>query len=245
VKRLSLLGIRVDSVTREEIKQISLRLIAEKKPSLFVSLGTLTLMLARKDPAYRQLLEEAELVICDGAGVVSGLKYLTGEKITRQTGVDLVPFFAELAAEKGLKLFLLGAEQEVIEKAAAVLKRELPGVNICGFLNGYFDIINSSEIIDKIKKVSPDILLVGLGQPAQEKWLKANLNALAVPVTMGVGGSFDVIAGKIPRAPVFFRKTGLEWFFRMVLEPRRFKRNLVLLKFVFLIIKNKVTGGNK
>ncbi|MFH1074678.1 MAG: WecB/TagA/CpsF family glycosyltransferase [Candidatus Firestonebacteria bacterium] len=245
MKKLSLLGVRVDDVSLEEIKSISLSLIAGQKPSMFVSLGSLTVMQARKDQGYKALIDEAELVICDGSGVSSAIKYLTGEKIRRIAGVDLVPFFAELSEEKSCKLFLLGAEEDVIKKAADLLKKRFPGANICGYLNGYFDIINSVEVISTIKKASPDILLVGLGQPLQEKWLKDNLKALSVPVTMGVGGSFDVIAGKFARAPVVFRKSGLEWLFRMIIEPCRIKRNFALIGYVFLIIKNKFRGGKE
>ncbi|OGF45617.1 MAG: hypothetical protein A2452_00060 [Candidatus Firestonebacteria bacterium RIFOXYC2_FULL_39_67] len=245
MKKLSILDVRVDSVFLEEIKQITLHLIAEKKSSIFVSLGSLTVMLARKDLAYRALIAEAELVICDGAGVALALKYLTGEEIPRIPGVDLVPFFAKLSEEKGFKLFLLGAKEDVINRANDLLKINFPNVNICGYLNGYFDIINSNEVIKTIKRASPDILIVGLGQPAQEKWLKENLKDLSVPVTIGVGGSFDVIAGKIVRAPVIFRKLGLEWLFRMIIEPWRIKRNFALVGFVCLIIKNKFKGGKE
>ncbi|OGF49203.1 MAG: hypothetical protein A2044_06350 [Candidatus Firestonebacteria bacterium GWA2_43_8] len=232
-------------MTLEEIGSISLELISKREPSIFISLGSLTVMQARKDPAYRALIKEAALVICDGAGVSSAVKFLSGRKIERLTGVDLVPFFFKLAEEKGLKIFILGSKKDVIAEAARVLKKSYPKADICGYLDGYFDIINPVEVINVIKKTSPDILLVGLGQPRQEKWLKENLKALAVPVTMGVGGSFDVIAGKIKRAPVVFRKLGLEWLFRMMIEPWRLKRNAALAGFIYLIIKNKLTGGKE
>ncbi|OGF48847.1 MAG: hypothetical protein A2231_07400 [Candidatus Firestonebacteria bacterium RIFOXYA2_FULL_40_8] len=245
MRKLSILGVRVDNVSLEEIKNISLRLIAERRPSIFVSLGSLTVMLARKDPSYKELIDEAALVICDGAGVAGGLRYLVKEEIPRIPGVDLIPFFAKLSEERGCKIFLLGAKEEVITNAAVSIKKSFPNINICGYLNGYFDIIHCSAVISTIKRTAPDILLVGLGQPGQEKWLRDNLAELAVPVSIGIGGSFDVISGKLSRAPLVFRKLGLEWLFRMLLEPWRVRRNLALVGFFSLIIKNKFMGGKE
>lgn len=243
MKKLSILGVRVDDVSLEEIKNVTEEAIQNKKPSLFVSLGSLTVMLARKDPAYKDLIVQSKLVICDGAGVAKAVKVLHGKEIEKYSGIDLVPEFFRMSVKKGYRIFLIGAKEKVIVEAVLRLKSSYPGIDICGYLNGYSDIINDEKVKEIIKKQSPDILLLGLGQPRQEIWLSNNLKDLAVPVTMGIGGSFDVIAGKIKRAPSWFRRTGLEWLFRMFIEPWRFKRNLALIMFIILIIKNKFIGG--
>lgn len=243
MEKLSVLGIRVDNLALEEIGRVTLRLISEKKPSIYISLGSLTVMLAKKDAAYKNIIESAELVICDGFGVKAAIRLLTGKKLPRLTGVELVSFFAGLAEKKGCRIFLLGASEAVIKEAKNQLEKSFPALIICGYSNGYSDIIITNEVKKKIKEAAPDILLAGLGQPRQEKWLSENSRELGVPVSLGVGGSFDVISGKIKRAPLLFQKLGLEWLFRMLLEPRRIKRNFVLLKYLMLIIKDKITGG--
>lgn len=245
MKKLSVLGIRVDKVNVEEIQNMADNAIRLKQPSMFVSLGSLTIIQARKDPAYKNLIERSKLVICDGAGVSKALKFLQGEDLERISGIDMVPVFARLSADKGYRIFLLGAKEDIINEAARELKKSFPGINICGYLNGYFDIINDIKVKEVIKRHCPDILLVGLGQPKQEKWLYQNLEELAVPVSMGIGGSFDVISGNVKRAPGFFRKKGLEWLFRMLIEPWRIKRNLALVAFILLVIKEKFNGGKQ
>jgi len=245
MEKLSILGVRVDLLGLEEIQSVTSEAIQKRIPSLFISLGSLTVIRARKDPEYKDLIENSRLVICDGAGVAKAAKILSGTNITRLSGIDLVPVFARLAVEKGYRIFLMGAKEDVIAEAARKIRNSFPGVNICGYLNGYFDIINDEKVKETIKKHSPDILLLGLGQPKQEKWLSSRLKELNVPVVMGVGGSFDVLAGNKKRVPGFFRKLGLEWLVRMILEPWRAKRNLALVLFVLLVIKEKIIGGKE
>ena len=245
MKKLSVLGVRVDSVSLEEVKSIATAAIEKKEPALFISLGSLTVMQARKDPIYKTLIEQAKLVICDSAGVAKAVKYLQRTEIPRLSGIDLIPVFAAMSVKKGYRIFLFGAKESVVAEACRNLTVTFPGVNICGYLNGYFDIINQNDVKETIKRSAPDILLAGLGQPLQEKWLSTNLIELGVPVAVGVGGSFDVIAGRIKRAPLFFRRLGLEWLFRMIIEPWRLRRNFVLINFILSILKEKFIGGKQ
>ena len=192
-------------------------------------------MKAREDAELSRIIDrKATLLIADGVGLVLAGKIRGLPPIRRVTGVGLFQRLVQSAAEDDRSVFLYGAKKEVVEKAAQVLGQNYPGLRIVGTQDGYEK--DQNLVFSKIKEAKPDYLFVALGSPAQEKWIAANLDRLPAKVFMGVGGTFDVVAGNVKRAPEWSQKTGLEWLYRLVTQPSRAKRMLNLPKFLFLAI---------
>lgn len=183
-------------------------------------LNTHCFNLAAKDLQYRSILKKCDLILNDGVGVEIA-SWLAGNKIKENlNGTDLIPQIIELAVSKDKKLFLLGAQEDVIHEAASCLKKKYPGINIAGISNGYFD--DDIEVINKINDSCAEILIVGMGVPLQEKWIIKNFDALKfVKVSVAGGAIFDFLSGRYKRAPLVMRKLRLEWFFRFIQEPKR------------------------
>jgi N-acetylglucosaminyldiphosphoundecaprenol N-acetyl-beta-D-mannosaminyltransferase len=186
-------------------------------------------VLAQKDREFFKVLNSSDLAICDGIGLCLVAKKKLSDRIT---GTDLMLALCKEAAKKNWKIFLLGGETEVAKKTARILNAE--------YSQGSEDIAKETdkenqEIIKKINAFKPHLLFVAYGAPYQELWLAKNLPKLKVNVGMGVGGAFDYISGKIRRAPEWLQSIGLEWLWRLVCQPWRLKRQLALLKFVYLV----------
>lgn len=192
-------------------------------------------MRAREDAELSRIMErKATLLIPDGVGLAVAGKIRGMPPIERVTGVGLFEELVQAAAEDGSSIFMYGAKEEVVEKAAEVLSQRHPKLNIAGIQNGYEK--DNDLILSRIQEAKPDYLFVALGSPTQEKWIASNLNKLPVKVVMGVGGTFDVVAGNVKRAPEWAQKYGLEWLYRFVTQPSRGKRMLNLPKFLLLAI---------
>ncbi|MDD3031707.1 MAG: WecB/TagA/CpsF family glycosyltransferase, partial [Atribacterota bacterium] len=185
----------------------------------------------------------------DGSGLLWATATLENPLIERITGIDLINRICQSSVEKGYRLFLLGAKEDIINKAVVNLEKKYPGINIVGFHHGYFKQEgytgnqyekNEKDIIREIKEKKPDFLLVGLGVPKQEIWISKYKDLLNVPVCIGIGGSFDVLSGKIPRAPLWMQNHGMEWIYRLIKEPKRIKRVIALPYFMWLIILGKI-----
>lgn len=179
---------------------------------------------ARKDPYLHKVICDCSMVLPDGAPMVWASLLMKRPLKQRVTGVDLVPELAKLSAERGYRIFLLGSAPENARKAVEVLKKKHPGVNICGMYSPAvkpLELMDDEEILRRIHEAKPDILLVAFGNPKQELWIDRNREKLNVPVSIGIGGSLDMIAGSLRRAPRFVQKLQLEWVFRMMQEPRR------------------------
>lgn len=199
--------------------------IRERGALLVVTMNAEMAMQAQADPALGDIIRRAGLVVADGSGVVWAVGRQPGApRVEKVAGVDLLRAAAARAATEGWSLYLLGAKPGVAEEAAANLQATYPGLRIVGVRDGYFDATTEPAVIQAIRDARPDILLVALGVPRQEKWLAEHQGALGVPVAMGVGGSFDVFAGRVKRAPLFFQKFHIEWLFRLIQEPWRFQR---------------------
>jgi N-acetylglucosaminyldiphosphoundecaprenol N-acetyl-beta-D-mannosaminyltransferase len=182
--------------------------------------------LARNDADYRTILINADLVLPDGIGVVYAAKLLGRPLKSRVPGIDFASGLLAQLAKTGERLFLLGAKPGVAEKAAQSLRKEYPGLLISGVHVGYFK--EDAPVVKQIREAGADVVFVCLGAPKQEKWIADHLTALGVPVCIGVGGVFNFLTGRIPRAPQWVQQLGLEWCFRLLLEPRRlWKRYLV------------------
>lgn len=196
---------------------------------------------ANREPDLKELLNRADIGICDGIGAALAVRLLNGRPITRITGVSLFFELVKSAEKKGWKMFLLGASPESNEGAFEKLLEDYPSLKIVGRVDGYFK--DSGEVIRQINDSAADIVFVAMGSPKQELWISENREAINAAFCMGVGGTFDVVSGKVKWAPPFFRATGTEWLYRLICEPKRWRRQLVLPKFAWEVLKSKFVGG--
>jgi len=247
VTSIEILGCRVDAVGPAEAVERIAALALAPSPSIVVTLGVEMVMAARRDARFRALVGACALSLCDTVGILLASRLRGGPLRDRVTGVDLIGPLAERSARVGdLRLFLFGAAPGVAERAAAALERDHPGVRVAGTRNGYFAPGESAAIAAEIAQSGANVVLIGLGSPKQEFWLEDHLTASGAGVGIGVGGSFDVIAGATVRAPQWLRRAGLEWLFRLVREPARWRRQLVLPQFAFAAVREAFSGrGNK
>lgn len=199
-----------------------------------VTLNAEILYRAQTEPKLLDVINSAELVTADGTGIVLAADRLCGQKIERVTGIDLMTELCKRSASCGWKVYLLGAAPGVAETAAKNLMEQYD-TQVCGWHDGYFTPDEQAWVIGEINEKKPDILFVALGAPRQEFWISENRSKLRVPLAIGVGGCFDVISGNLQRAPKFFQKMGIEWLWRLIKEPWRYKRMLALPKFVLLV----------
>ncbi len=261
--RIKLFQVGIDQVDNQETIQRIEEFIVSKKPHQIVTPDTLAVLRARKDPEYQAILKSADLVTPDGAGILWAATTLNYPLPERVTGIDIIHNTCRLAAEKGYSLYLLGSYPGVASAAALNLSKKYPGIKIAGTHHGYFscedrencgDVKNGNnekskeeeeKIIAEIKENKPDILLVGMGVPKQEKWIDKNLKSLNIPVCMGVGGSFDVLSGRIPRAPLWMQRHGMEWIYRSIKQPNRAFRTLALFYFIWLVTLGKIVSSLK
>jgi N-acetylglucosaminyldiphosphoundecaprenol N-acetyl-beta-D-mannosaminyltransferase len=228
------LGLRVDAVDVQEAVGRIESFIRKKEPHLVVTFNAEMAVLAYNDREFKSILSRASLVVADSVGVAWAARLKQ-----RVAGVDLSLALAEQAAKNGWRLFLLGASPGVAKIAAQKLEQRYPGLQVVGAWDGYFNPEKEKILLKEIKSKKPDILLVGLGMGRQERWIARHLQQLQVPVSMGVGGTIDVIAGKKKRAPAFVRRLGLEWLYRFLREPTRLPRMITLPKFVWLVWRDK------
>ncbi len=238
-ERVEILGVKVDAVTMAQAVNFVEKLIAAKKNSIVATANAEMLLRATKDVELKNILSAAELVVPDGAGTVWAAHHLGYEMPERVAGFDLVQELMKIAPSKGYKFFLFGSAPEIADKAKVKAEELYPGIKIVGTRNGYFNVDDEPEIIAQIKNSQPDILLAALGVPKQEKWLAAHKNELNVPVSIGVGGTFDVMAGVVKRAPKWMQRAKLEWLFRAMLQPSRAGRLVALPKFVMKVVRSK------
>jgi len=228
----TVLGCRVDAVGRDEAVSRIAALANGAAPSLVVTLGVEMVMAARRHPAFARIVNDAALVTCDTVGLLLASKLRGGPLRERVTGVDLVGALARRSAARGdVRLYLLGGAGETAARAADELRRLAPGVAVAGTRDGYFADADSAEVAAAIRASGANVLCAGLGSPKQELWLARWLAATGCGAGIGIGGSLDVYAGNVARAPFAVRKAGLEWAYRLAKEPRRWRRQLALPRF--------------
>ena len=238
---VDLLGVRVHNVNIEESLDLMERMISCGNQHHIVTVNTEFVMKAQSDRNFGEVLNNASLAIPDGMGVVWGSWFLGDRVKERVTGVDLVQRFAPLAASKGFRLFLLGAAPGVAETAGERLEENSPGLVDVGTHSGSPDPEQEAEICERIRQSKANTLFVAFGSPASEMWIARNLPKLPVTIAMGVGGTFDFIAGVVPRAPIWMQRAGLEWLFRLLIQPFRWKRMLALPTFVMAVLLNRLS----
>lgn len=235
------LGVKFNNVTHNEALDILEEFFLEDKCHCVYTPNPEIVMAARKDEEFMRILNSAELVVPDGIGVVIASKL--GERLKeRVAGFDLVQGLFERVKDKKCSVYFFGGAPGVALDAKRNMEKKYPGLKVVGVNDGYFDEKKEKLILDDIKNKKPDILLVGLGAPKQEKWIYKYKNQLPVKICVGVGGSFDVMSGKVKRAPKIFMKCGLEWFYRLLCQPSRFFRMLRLPLFLLVVLKEKLFG---
>lgn len=233
---LAIMGVAFDNVTLSEAIERIEQMVASRRPHYFVTPNVDFLVQAREDIELRQILCEAHLVLCDGTPLVWASRLLGNPLPERVAGADLVPRLLSIAAEKGYRIFLLGATPESAQKAVTNLNARYPRLRIAGHYSPPFNTLlemDHAEIARRIQTAVPDILLVSLGCPKQEKWMAMHYRALGVPVTAGVGATVDFLGGEMRRAPLWMQRSGLEWLFRLLQEPRRLWKRYVKDFWVF------------
>ena len=237
MKKERVLGILVNTQNYDELMEDVFARIARREKSLVVAINPEKIMKAKHDPSLRRLLNDAEIQIPDGIGVILASKLQKGDITSRVTGVDMMLRLCEEAAKQQKSVFLYGAKPGVAEAASAKLQALYPGIIVAGVQDGYEQ--DEAVVKQRINEAKPDILFVAMGSPKQENWINANRDELHPIIYQGVGGSFDVLAGNVKRAPVAFQKAGMEWFYRLLKEPSRIKRQLALPQFLLEVVKQK------
>jgi len=243
--RIDILGVGINTLNREEALNEVIGYIEadERTCKLIATPNPEVIMRARTDIEFAAVLNDADLVIPDGVGVVWASKL--GKERLRETvpGCDLCfQIFERMKDMEGKRAYLLGAGSNVAALAKKNMEEQFPGLDICGVRDGYFKADEEEGIIAEINSLRPDVLLVALGVPRQEKWIHENKARLDVNLAIGCGGTIDVMAGTVKRAPMVFRKLGLEWFYRLIKQPSRFIRMLVLPKFVLVVVFKRIFG---
>ena len=236
---VEILGVPVASLTRAEAVAPAERWMDERRGALIATANAEMIMNATRDGELLEILRAADLVVPDGAGTVWAAHHLGHAMPERVAGYDLTQELLKRAPEKNRRVFFFGSAPGVAEKAKQKAEAVYPGIRVVGTRNGYFGEADEPEIIREIREAQPDLLLAALGVPKQEKWLKKHKAELGVPVSIGVGGTLDVMAGTAKRAPLWVQKAKLEWLFRGVLQPKRAGRLLALPKFVFRVHQSK------
>lgn len=232
ISTIDILSIPIWNVTMEEARNLAFKCIDEGRAASIATANAEMVMRAQTDRELAHILQHADLVVPDGAGVLWAAEQQGKKFKERVTGVDLACSLLQEAAARQTAVYLFGGAPGIAEQAAANVQQQLGSLNIVGTHSGFFSADEEQGIIEDIRSKGTRILLVALGVPKQEKWISEHLYELGPCVCMGVGGTFDVLAGKSGRAPKWMQDNRLEWLYRLLKEPTRFKRMLALPKFV-------------
>jgi N-acetylglucosaminyldiphosphoundecaprenol N-acetyl-beta-D-mannosaminyltransferase len=242
MNKITLLGCPIDNLSFDDTVRKIEDSIQKRKPIRHCAINAAKIVKIQNDRKLREMVVSSDLINPDGQSIVWASRFLKKPLPERVTGIDLMQKLLELAARKGYKVFLLGAREEVICELKEKLRQKLPSLNLVGWRNGYFSPAEEEGLVKEINQKKPDILFVGMSSPKKEYWMSKYQSALKVPFCMGVGGGFDVLVGKIKRAPRWMQRVGLEWFYRLLQEPTRmWKRYLVTnTLFLFFLLKEKL-----
>jgi N-acetylglucosaminyldiphosphoundecaprenol N-acetyl-beta-D-mannosaminyltransferase len=233
MKRIQMMGCSIDSLTMDETLERVEDFIASGQPHQHVVVNVDKLVKAQRDAGLRQIINDCALINADGMPVVWASRLLGRPLPERVAGVDLFDALMQRAAAKGWRVFLLGAREEVVSRVREVYTQRLPGLVIAGHRNGYWKPEQEPEVVALVSAARPDLLFVAISSPKKEQFLGRWQAQMKVPFAMGVGGTFDVAAGLVARAPQWMQRAGLEWFFRFLQEPRRMYRRYFIEDMAF------------
>ena len=239
IEWVHVLDVPISRVTHEEALAILTEFVRGGAPHLVVTADAAGVVTAASDPEFRKVVQGADLVTPDSAGILWAARRLGTPLPERVSGVDLMERLCQLAAQHGWSVFFYGAAPGVAEVAAARLQTRFPGMRIAGTAHGFLDEQERTALEARIREVRPDLLFVALGIPRQEKWLGSRKQALGVPVSMGVGGSFDVFAGRVTRAPLWMQRRGLEWLYRLIRDPKKIRKVATLPRFAARVVRRQ------
>lgn len=240
-KRVKFLNTYVDALTMEETLERIQEYIDNKKCVQHVVINAGKVNLMQENEELTRIINECPLINADGQSIVWGSKILGNPLPERVAGIDIFTELVKISSEKGYKPYFFGAKEEVVTEVVRRFKEKYPKLQVAGYRNGYFKQEESESIAEHINKSGADILFVAFSSPMKEFWIKEHMDIMKVPFAMGVGGSFDVVAGKTTRAPKWMQKCGLEWFHRFIQEPIRMFRRYIIgnLEFVKLVLNNR------
>ncbi|ULQ54430.1 WecB/TagA/CpsF family glycosyltransferase [Flavihumibacter fluvii] len=240
--RISICGIPVDPITMQETIDMIDVALAEKKPIHHVVINAAKVVNANKDKELKESIVHCDIINADGQGVVWASRFLRKPLPERVAGIDLMGELVKLAYRKRYKIFFLGAKEEIVKKVVDVYSAEYGNQVVAGYRNGYFSTDDELLIAQQIGQSKADILFVAMSSPKKEIFLNKYKKEINVPFIMGVGGSFDVVAGFVHRAPGWMQKYGLEWFYRVIQEPGRMWKRYLFgnLEFAYLVVKEKI-----
>ncbi|APX72109.1 WecB/TagA/CpsF family glycosyltransferase [Companilactobacillus allii] len=239
--RINILGTEFDNFTEKQFQKYLSDDMDARSNKFIVTANPEMVLSAQKNPKFSKVINSADYVIPDGIGIIKGAKTLGTPMHERITGFDTLMYLIKTANRKQLKVYLLGAKEEVIKASAKRIEREYPQIDLVGYHDGYFK--DNQIVIDEIVQKKPNVILVALGYPKQEFFIdeyRKNIDAIWI----GVGGSFDVFSGTKKRAPGIFQKLNLEWLYRLIKEPTRIGRMLAIPKYMRLIKKEKKNAEN-
>jgi len=240
--KVNILGVLIDNLTQSQALEKLEGYLTSVGKHYVVTPNPEMVVMSQKDLEFKKILNGADIAIPDGFGLIWAARILGLDLSCRVAGTDVVEKVCQKSAARGFKIFFLGAKEGVAERAKKRLEAKYPGVKIIGTLSGNPELAadyQTQTIINQCGQI--DFLMVAFGAPYQEKWIQRNLSKLKVKVAIGVGGALDYLAGDKKRPPFWIRKMGFEWFFRLLSEPWRFKRQLRLPYFIFLVLKEKMS----
>ncbi len=245
--RIDLLGCPFDSITEDETVELVFRWKneAERRSHHIITVNVAILMMARDDSKLANAIEKADLVVVDGKPLVWTSRWLGAPVPEKVSGVDLMRRLLEAGNQRGLSVFLLGTTQERLDVLERVIRAKYPNVVIAGTRNGYFKAPDYAAVTKQIRESKADLLLVGMPAPFKEIWCEEHRDALATPAILGVGGAFDVMAGFVPRAPRLMQEAGLEWAWRLAMEPRKLWKRYLVTNSAFIALLGKTLAAER
>ncbi|MED3653684.1 WecB/TagA/CpsF family glycosyltransferase [Heyndrickxia sporothermodurans] len=239
MNHVEILGVPFIHSTRNEFIDILHRRIKQQNKTFVVTANPEIVMMANENKVFMEYLQTADFITPDGIGIVKAAGWLNKPLPERVPGFDTMKDLLSLANENQYRVYFLGAKQEVLEQCIHNVSNDFPKMEIAGYHNGFFDLDNP-QIAEEIRELKPDLIFVALGAPRQEQWIYQNIAKFDKGIFMGVGGSFDGIAGVVPRAPEIWQKLNIEWLYRLIQQPTRWKRMLAIPRFVFKVLLQKI-----
>lgn len=239
--RIKIFNTYVDNFTMEETLSEISKIIDRGIPTQHVVLNASKINMMKENTKLTEIVNSCSVINADGASILWAAKKFKKPLKERVTGIDLFQNLLNISETKGYSIYLFGATEEVVCVLKEKLMKEYPLLKIVGYRNGYFKDSQSHEIAKEIASKKPDLLFVAFSSPMKEYWISEHLNILNTPFVMGVGGSFDVLAGKTKRAPKWMQQSGLEWFYRFIQEPIRMWNRYIIGNFKFVIYTLKET----
>lgn len=238
VQKVEILNFFFNSFKKNELLSHLYKKINNKEKTFLVTANPEIVMYANKDAGYKDIIQGADYLIADGYGIILASKLLGKPLPERIPGFEIMTALLEEGDRQGWSVYFFGAKEEVVSKAVTTVTERYENLTIAGYHNGYFD-WNDTYVQEEIKAKEPDLIFVALGFPKQEQWISSNINHFNKGVFIGLGGSFDVLAGAVKRAPLIWQKLNLEWLYRLIKQPSRWRRMLALPHFILKVMKVK------